>query len=533
MSNIKYKISNNSPREACGVFGVFNNQRASELTYYGLFALQHRGQESAGITVKKNGRLSGHTGMGLANEVFTPEILSKLEGNAAIGHVRYSTTGSSDVKNAQPLLVDYAHGQLSVAHNGNLVNAKTLRDELEASGSIFQTTTDSEIIIHLMARPSNGSFENILKSTARRIQGAYSIVMLTPDSLIGMRDSCGLRPLSIGKIKNSYVLASETCAFDLVGAKFVRDVEPGEIVVINDEGISSIKFSNSEKNAMCIFEYVYFARPDSILKGKTCHIVRKEFGKQLAKEFPVKADIITSIPDSGNSAAIGFSEESGIPYEMGFIRNHYVGRTFISPNQGDRDIKVKVKLNVIPEVVKGKSVVIVDDSIIRGTTTLSRIVELKKAGAKEVHVRISCPPTRHPCFYGVDFPSTDNLIAAQHTVEEISEFLDADSLGYLNIESMREICGGGDNFCLACYDGNYPVAIDGNFEKNIMEKGNEKNCFQPYTNASEFKKEDKPQKAKSANKKAPSKKSTKKNVKVIVEKKSVEKDRKAPDLFQF
>ncbi len=529
MSNIKLNNpldppllrGNNSPREACGVFGIFNSNKASELTYYGLFALQHRGQESAGITVRNNGRLSGHTGMGLANEVFTPEILAKLVGNSAVGHVRYSTTGSSDVKNAQPLLVDYSHGQLSVAHNGNLVNAKSLRDELEASGSIFQTTTDSEIIIHLMARPSNGTFEDVLKSTAKRIQGAYSVVMLTPDSLVGMRDSCGLRPLSIGKIKNSYVLASETCAFDLVGAKFVRDVEPGEIVIINDDGIKSVKFSNSKKNAMCIFEYVYFARPDSILKGKTCHLVRKEFGKQLAREFPAKADIITSIPDSGNSAAIGFSEESGIPYEMGFIRNHYVGRTFISPNQGDRDIKVKVKLNVIPEVVKGKSVVIVDDSIIRGTTTFSRIVELKKAGAKEVHVRISCPPTRHPCFYGVDFPSTDNLIAAQHTVDEIAEFFDADSLGYLNIESMREICGGGDNFCLACYDGNYPVVLDGVFEKNIMEQNKKIDDAQAPTSVSNLKKECKPKKSKSAKKKIISKQSPEK------------KEKNIPDLFQF
>jgi len=458
------------PREACGVFGVYNNNRAADITYYGLFALQHRGQESAGITVLSDGRLSGHTGMGLANEVFTPETLYKLEGTSAIGHVRYSTTGSSNVKNAQPLLVDYSLGQISVAHNGNLVNAKSLRDELEASGSIFQTTTDSEIIIHLIARPSHGTFADILKRTANRIQGAFSVIMLTQDALIGMRDSCGLRPLSIGKIEDSYVLASETCAFDLVGAEFVRDVNPGEIVIINNDGIKSVNFSRHKINALCIFEYVYFSRPDSILNGKTCHMVRKKFGKQLAREYPVKADIVTSIPDSGNSAAIGFSEESGIPYEMGFIRNHYVGRTFISPAQDDRDIKVRVKLNVMPEVVKGKKIVIVDDSIIRGTTTFSRIAELKNAGAIEVHVRISCPPTRFPCYYGVDFPSTDNLIAAQHSIEEIAEFLNADSLGYLNIESMRDICGGGDNFCLACYDGKYPVPIDEAFEKHIMEQ---------------------------------------------------------------
>ncbi len=458
------------PREACGVFGVFGHPDAARITQFGLFALQHRGQESAGIVVASDGRLTGHTGMGLASEVFTPDTLAKLKGTSAIGHVRYSTTGSSNVKNAQPLLVDYARGQLAVAHNGNLVNACSLRRELEASGSIFQTTTDSEILIHLMARHANGEFDEALTDVLKRIRGAYSLAMLTPDALIGVRDPHGFRPLALAKLEKGYVIASETCAFDLVGAEFIREIKPGEIVVVDDKGVRSLAFSQHEQTALCIFEYIYFSRPDSILSGRTCHLVRKDLGRQLAREFPVDADIVTAVPDSGNSAALGFSEESGIPFEFGFVRNHYVGRTFISPTQSDRDIKVRVKLNVVPEVVKNKRIVIVDDSIIRGTTTLSRIVELKKAGAKEVHVRISCPPTRFPCFYGVDFPSRDNLIAAQHSTEQIAEFLNVDSLGYLSPERMVQACGRGASFCRACYDGKYPVPLNEPFEKEIMER---------------------------------------------------------------
>jgi len=461
------------PREECGVFGIYGHPKAAQLTYLGLFALQHRGQESAGIVAGNNGHLTGHTGMGLTSDVFTPEIIGQLQGPSAVGHVRYSTTGSSLAKNAQPLLVDYARGQLAVAHNGNLVDAYTLRKELEASGSIFQTTTDSEIIIHLMARPYGGSFADALVNVTRRIQGAYSLAMLTPDALYGVRDPNGFRPLSLGKLGNGYVLASETCAFDLIGAEFIRDIEPGEIVVIDEKGITSLHFGHSCEPSMCIFEYVYFARPDSKIFGRTVHLVRKELGRQLAKEHPVDADIVISIPDSGNSAAMGYAQQSGIPYEMGYIRNHYVGRTFIAPTQGDRDIKVRVKLNVMPDVVKGKRVVIVDDSIVRGTTTFSRIIELKKAGAKEVHVRISCPPTRFPCFYGVDLPSHDQLIAARHTVDEITQFLNADSVGYLSPEGMLNACGGGESFCRACYDGEYPVPIDSNFDKDVMEKARE------------------------------------------------------------
>ena len=463
-------IDIHGPREHCGVFGIWGHPHAAELTYFGLYALQHRGQESAGIVARSAAGLLAHTGMGLAVDVFTPQILQRLAGPAAIGHVRYSTTGSSQIKNAQPILVDYARGQAAVAHNGNLVNAAALRKELEAAGSIFQTTTDSEIIVHLLARPFNGAFEEVLAYVLKRLEGAFSLTMLTPDCLIGVRDPLGFRPLSIGRLKDAYVLASETCAFDLIGAKFVRDVEPGEIVLINDAGLRSIRYNSQAARALCIFEYVYFARPDSRLFGQVCHLVRKELGRQLAREFPVQADKVIAVPDSGNCAALGFSEESGIPFDYGYVRNHYVGRTFISPSQKDRDFRVRVKLNLMADVVKGKRVVIVDDSIIRGTTTFTRIAEIKKAGATQVHLRISCPPTRFPCFFGVDFPSPETLIAARHTVDEIARFLNVDSLGYLSHDGMLRACGGGPGFCMACYDGNYPVRIDQPAEKDVMER---------------------------------------------------------------
>ncbi len=458
------------PREACGVFGVFDHENASELTFYGLFALQHRGQESAGIVARTRDGLAGYTGMGLACDVLTPDVLARLRGDAAIGHVRYSTTGSSLAKNAQPLLVDYARGQLAVAHNGNLVNAGSLRKELEAAGSIFQTTTDSEIIVHLMARPFNGSFEELLITVMRRLQGAFTLLLLTPDAMIGIRDPHGFRPLSLGRLGTAHVLASETSAFDLTCAEFVRDVEPGEMVIIDAQGVRSLRFGAPVTPAPCIFEYVYFARPDSRLWGRTCHLVRKELGRQLAREYPADADIVIAVPDSGSSAALGFSEQSGIPLEMGYIRNHYVGRTFIAPLQSDRDIKVRVKLNVMPEVVAGKRVVIVDDSIIRGTTTFSRVAELKRAGAKEVHVRVSCPPTRFPCFYGVDFHAHDQLIAARHTIEEIAQFLHVDSLGYLSLDGLVKACDSGTPFCCACYTGQYPVPLEERVDKTMMER---------------------------------------------------------------
>ncbi len=459
-----------APHEACGVFGIYGHARAAEAVFFGLFALQHRGQESAGICVAGEQGLSGHTGMGLASEVLTPAVVNQLDGAAAIGHVRYSTTGSSNLKNAQPLIVDYARGQLAVAHNGNLVNAYSLRKELEAGGSIFQTTTDSEIVIHLMARPLNAPLDEVLVSVFRRVRGAFSIVMLTRDALIGVRDPHGFRPLSLGRLDDAFVLASETSAFDLTGATFVRDVAPGEIVIITKEGLQSLHYGTDATPSLCIFEYVYFARPDSHIDGRTCHVVRKQLGRQLAKEYPVEADIVVAVPDSGNSAALGYTEQSGIPLDIGYIRNHYVGRTFISPCQVDRDMKVRVKLNVVPDVVRGKRVVIVDDSIVRGTTTFSRVSELKKAGAKEVHVRISCPPLRFPCFYGIDFHSHDQLIAARHTIAEIQQFLCADSLGYLSLEGMLTACGGGPGFCCACFTGAYPVAIEEQVNKTMMER---------------------------------------------------------------
>ncbi|NLF40641.1 amidophosphoribosyltransferase [bacterium] len=465
-----HQLAAGQPRESCGVFGIHGHPRASELAFFGLYALQHRGQESAGIVARGPDGLVGHNGMGLAGDVFTPDILKRLDGSAAIGHVRYSTTGSSNVKNAQPILVDYARGQLAVGHNGNLVNAVALRKELEDCGSIFQSTTDSEIIVHLMARPFNGTFEQALAYSVQRLHGAFSLVMLTRDVLAGVRDPHGIRPLSIGILDGAYVLSSETCAFDLVGAKFVRDVEPGEIVFISDKGIQSVKYAPQARKALCIFEYVYFARPDSVIDGRLCHLVRKELGRELAREFPVSADVVIAVPDSGSSAGLGFSEESGIPFDFGYIRNHYVGRTFISPSQVDRDMKVKVKLNLMPAMVKDKRVVIVDDSIIRGTTTFSRIIELKKAGAKEVHLRISCPPTRFPCYYGVDFPSQEMLIAARHTIAEIAQYLNVDSLGYLSLDGMVKACGGGTHFCRACYEGGYPVPIEEPSQKDIMER---------------------------------------------------------------
>jgi amidophosphoribosyltransferase len=458
------------PHEACGVFGAYNDPNAAEHTRFGLYALQHRGQESAGIAVNQDGQLSGYTRMGLASEVLTGDVIQKYCGSSAIGHVRYSTTGSSNPKNAQPLLVDYARGQLAVAHNGNLVNSLSLRRELEASGSIFQTTTDSEIIIHLIARPSSGTMDEVLFNVLRRLNGAYSLALLTGDSLIAARDPYGFRPLSIGKRKDSVYISSETSAFDLIGAELVRDVEPGEIVIFNEKGMKSLSFATKKHKALCVFEYVYFSRPDSRIDGRTVHSVRKAMGHLLAKESPVEADIVVPVPDSGNSAALGYSEESGIPLEFGYVRNHYIGRTFISPTQVERDVSVRVKLNVMPEVVKDKRVIIVDDSIIRGTTTFTRIAELKKAGAKEVHVRISCPPTRYPCFYGVDFPTTERLIAANHSIDEIAEFLHADSLGYLSHDGLLDACGRDKSFCCACYDGNYPDPLAEPFEKEMMER---------------------------------------------------------------
>ena len=462
------------PKHYCGVFGIYGHPNAAELTYYGLYALQHRGQESAGIVTSDGKLFHAHKGMGLVSQVFKGDILHDMVGPIAVGHTRYSTTGSSQLKNAQPLTVDCARGQIAIAHNGNLTNAAKLRDELESKGSIFQTTVDSEIILHLMAQPANNGSRNSLVDTIRKIEGAYSLVIMTEKELIGVRDPHGFRPLSIGRIGDAWVLASETCALDLIHAKFVRDVQPGEIVVINDQGLSSLQaFSEQQRRAFCIFEYVYFARPDSSIANRSVYKVRVEMGKELAREFPIQADIVVPVPDSGNCAALGYSLESGIPYEMAFVRNHYIGRSFLQPSQLIRDFDVRVKLNLIQELVKGKRVIVVDDSIVRGTTCKARVNNLKEAGAKEVHVLVSCPPHMHPCVYGIDFPDRSKLMAANHSLEEIRKYLSADSLHYLSQEGMVRATGlPATSFCMACYDGNYPVPFEPGVDKQAIERRN-------------------------------------------------------------
>jgi amidophosphoribosyltransferase len=462
------------PKHYCGVFGVYGHPNAAELTYYGLYALQHRGQESAGIVTSDGKQFYTHKGMGLVSQVFKGDVLHGMVGKLGVGHTRYSTTGSSHLRNAQPLTVDCARGQIAIAHNGNLTNASQLREELEARGSIFQTTVDSEIILHLMAQPSLNGARNNLIETVRRIEGAYSLVIMTENELIGVRDPYGFRPLCLGKLDDAWVLASETCALDLIHAKFVRDIEPGEIVAINENGLTSIQaFPEHQRRAFCVFEYVYFARPDSTIANRNVYKVRVEMGRQLAREFPIKADVIVPVPDSGNCAALGYSLESGIPFEMAFVRNHYVGRSFLQPSQLIRDFDVRVKLNLIGELVKGKRVIVVDDSIVRGTTCKTRVNNLKEAGAKEVHVLVSCPPHMNPCVYGIDFPDRSKLMAANHSLEEIRKYLNADSLYYLSQQGMVKATGlPANSFCMACYDGNYPVQYDPAVDKHTIERRN-------------------------------------------------------------
>jgi len=456
------------PTHECGVFAVFGHPNAALFTYYGLFALQHRGQESAGIVTATgpNTTFKRHVAMGLVSQVFSQQTLENLEGNRAIGHVRYSTTGSSNVINAQPLTVNCGRGQVAISHNGNLTNASFLRDELERQGSIFQTTVDSEIILHLLARPNEGS----VMSSLRRIEGAFSIVIMSEREIIGVRDPYGFRPLVIGKVDGAWVLASETCAFDLIDAEYVRDVEPGEVVIIDENGLRSEFPFPKRKQAFCIFEYVYFMRPDSVQGGVNVARVRMEMGRELARLHPADADIVVPIPDSGNYAAQGFSQELGIPLDFAFVRNHYVARTFIQPSQKSRDASVRVKLNLIKEAVRGKRVVVVDDSIVRGTTARARVVNLREAGAKEVHMRISCPPHKSACFYGIDFPDPEKLLANQLSIEKIRDYLGADSIGYLDVPGMvRATQQAAGTFCTACFTGEYPVPVDPNVDKYIME----------------------------------------------------------------
>src|SRR6478736_7078481 len=459
------------PQHECGIFAVFGHPNAAVLTYYGLFALQHRGQESAGI-VTSNGPGSTfqlHRDMGLVSQVFGAAELDRLKGTRALSHARYSTTGSSTLKNAQPFVVDCFRGQIAVAHNGNLINAAVLRDELERKGSIFQTTADSEIIPHLLAQPSQNGGSPL--SVLRRLEGAFSLIIMSESEIIGVRDPFGFRPLVLGKLDGAYILASETCAFDLVHAEYIREVKPGEVVIISENGIRSEWPFRQEQEAFCMFEYVYFARPDSIIGGVNVAKVRTEMGRELARRYPVDADIVVPVPDSGNYAALGFAQELGIPYEHAFVRNHYIGRSFLQPSQLIRDFNVRVKLNLIKEAVEGKRVVVVDDSIVRGTTARARVVNLREAGAKEVHMRISCPPHKHACHYGIDFPDPEKLLANQCTLDQIREYLGADSIGYLDVPGMIRATGQAtDSFCMACFNGDYPIPVDPNTDKFIMER---------------------------------------------------------------
>ena len=460
------------PKHYCGVFGIYGHPNAAELAYYGLYALQHRGQESAGIVACDGRQFREHKRMGLVSQIFTGEILHDLTGHMAIGHTRYSTTGSSHLRNAQPLTGDGKRGHIAIAHNGNLTNAAKLREDLEEHGAIFTTSVDSEIVLHLLCQPAPGGSENNLLQTVRRLEGAYSLVIMTEQELIGIRDPFGFRPLCLGRVGEGWVLSSESCALDLISAKFERDIEPGEIVIIDKNGPRSLQaFPAHTKRAFCIFEYVYFARPDSNIADRNVYQVRVKMGRELAREHPIDADVIVPVPDSGNCAALGYSLESKIPYEMAFVRNHYVGRSFLQPSQLIRDFNVRVKLNLISELVRDKRVVVVDDSIVRGTTCKARVNNLKEAGAKEVHVLVSCPPHMNPCVYGIDFPDRSKLMAANNTVDEIRRYLNADSLGYLSEAGMVRATGlPANSFCMACYNGKYPVPYDPSVDKNIMER---------------------------------------------------------------
>ncbi len=460
------------PQHECGVCGIYNHADSSKLAYFGLYALQHRGQESAGIVTSNGQRVQIHKDMGLVSEVFSEERLTALDGHISIGHVRYSTTGASTIINTQPLMITHKGMTLAVAHNGNLVNSIALRKKLEEIGSIFQTSMDSEVVLHLMARAADKSFEEALKAAFTEIKGAFSMLMMTKDTMIAIRDPNGFRPLCLGKLNNGgYIVASETCALDLVEAQYLRDVEPGEVLICKNDELRSIYPWKKRGTSFCIFENVYFARPDSDIFGINVYETRKRMGQILAQECPVAGDFVMPFPDSGNYAAIGYSQESGIPLEFGVIRNHYVGRTFIQPTQSMRDFNVRVKLNPVRSFLEGKRVIIIEDSIIRGTTGKSRVQSLRNAGASEVHMMVSCPPTRYPCYYGIDFPSSDELIASRYeVVNRIAEYLGLDSLYYLSLEGMVKATGmTTQDFCLACFNADYPVEPDLSFHKNALE----------------------------------------------------------------
>lgn len=453
-------------REECGVVAIHSHPEAEKLAYLGLHALQHRGQESAGIVTSDGMGLHTHKAMGLVADIFREAELAKLRGTLAIGHTRYSTAGDSALLNAQPIMVQSNKGQIALAHNGNLVNAQEIRSRLESQGSIFQTNSDTEVIVHLIALSKEQTLPEAMADALRRVEGAFSLVMISPDRIFAARDPRGFRPLAMGRIpaaagekRDTIVFASETCAFDLIGATYDREVKPGELVVVGPEGVSSRFYSPSGPQSSCIFEHVYFSRPDSLVFGRPVDLSRDSLGQQLAREAPAEADIVVPVPDSGVTAAMGYASESGIPFRFGLIRNHYVGRTFIEPSQSVRDFGVKLKLNPVRSVLEGKRVVLIDDSIVRGTTSRKIVRMIRQAGAKQVHMRISCPPTLSPCFYGVDTPSKKQLIAANKSVEEIREYIGADSLAYLSLEGLKMACGDGQKttYCTACYTGKYPT----------------------------------------------------------------------------
>jgi amidophosphoribosyltransferase len=444
--------------DECGVVGVYGHPEASNLTYLGLHALQHRGQEGAGICSSDRRQLHVEKSMGLVADIFTEKRLKHLPGDIAMGHNRYSTAGASALKNVQPIMVNFSLGSLAIAHNGNLVNAFELRKDLESEGAIFQSSSDSEVIIHLIANSKAGNLHERIIETTRKLYGAFSLLIMNEDELIAVRDPYGFRPLSLGTHDGAYVVASETCAFDLIGATYSRDIEPGEMLIINKNGVKSVKPLYSQKSAFCIFEFIYFSKPDSNIFGNlNVNEIRKELGRQLAREHSINADLVIPVPDSGVPAAIGYAEESRIPFDFGLIRNHYVGRTFIEPKQAIRHFGVKLKLNPVRKLIAGKRLVVVDDSIVRGTTSKKIVKMLKEGGAKEVHLRISSPPTIGPCFYGIDTPTRKELIASTHNLEEIKKYITADSLGYLNIEGLSKVVRNSDQYCTACFDNNYPV----------------------------------------------------------------------------
>ena len=448
--------------DECGVVGIYGHPDAANLAYLGLYALQHRGQESAGIAASSNGKMHLEVGMGLVADVFSDVRLKKLPGNIAVGHNRYSTTGVSRVKNAQPCLIEYSGGTMAMGHNGNLVNASEIRKELGVAGAIFQSTNDSEVIVHLMAQSRRNSFVDRAVAALSQVKGAYSIVLMSENELVAARDPQGFRPLCLGKLDGAYIVASESCVMDLVEAEFIREIEPGELILINQFGVKSFHPFQKASTKQCVFEHIYFSRPDSYLFGHSVYSTRKLMGKALAREKPVEADVVVPVPDSGVISAMGYSEEAKIPFQMGLIRNHYVGRTFIEPQSQIRNFGVKIKLNAVKPVIEGKRVIIIDDSIVRGTTSKKIVRMLREVGAREVHVRISSPPTTHSCFYGIDTPTKGELIASNMDIDQTCKYLGADSLHYISLEKMLEIFGEQkDDFCAACFDGRYPIDVTG------------------------------------------------------------------------